>query len=142
MIELDPLQTTAVDRRSFLLAATALATTSSTARSAPKVRVTTHTYKTVKRLPIKLDLHRPDTAGRPRLAVWIHGGALINGHRAGISGRVKTDLLGAGYALASIDYRLAPETPMPEILGDVVDAFEWLRAVSYTHLTLPTILLV
>ncbi|MEE3285894.1 MAG: alpha/beta hydrolase [Planctomycetota bacterium] len=127
MIELDPLQTTAVDRRTFLVAATALATTSSTARSAPKVRVTTHTYKTVKRLPIKLDLHRPDTAGRPRLVVWIHGGALINGHRAGISGRVKTDLLGAGYALASIDYRLAPETPMPEILGDVVDAFEWLR---------------
>ena len=61
------------------------------------------------------------------MAVWIHGGALINGHRAGISGRVKTDLRGAGYALASIDYRLAPETPMPEILGDVADAFEWIR---------------
>jgi len=59
--------------------------------------------------------------------VWIHGGALINGHRAGISGRVKTDLLGAGYALASIDYRLAPETSMPKILSDVEDAFEWLR---------------
>jgi acetyl esterase/lipase len=118
-----------VDRRGFLLATTAGAVSGSISLAAParKIRVTTHTYKTVKRLPIKLDLHRPDTDGRPRLAVWIHGGALINGHRAGISGRVKNDLLGAGYALASIDYRLAPETPMPRIISDVEDAFEWLR---------------
>ena len=116
MIEMDPPQTTVVDRRTFLVAATALAV-SSTARSAPKVRVTTHTYKTVKRLPIKLDLHRPDTAGRPRLAVWIHGGALINGHRAGISGRVKTDLLGAGYALASIADDLKVDTSKIAVLG-------------------------
>ena len=68
MIELDPLQTTAVDRRTFLVAATALAV-SSTARSAPKVRVTTHTYKTVKRLPIKLDLHRPDTVSYTHLTL-------------------------------------------------------------------------
>jgi len=118
-----------VDRRGFLLAATAGAVSGSMSLAAParKIHVTTHTYKTVKRLPIKLDLHRPDTDGRPRLAVWIHGGALINGHRAGISGRVKNDLLGAGYALASIDYRLAPETSMPRIISDVEDAFEWLR---------------
>ena len=118
-----------VDRRGFLLATAATAVAGSISQSAQsrKIRVTTHTYKTAKRLPIKLDLHRPDTDGRPRLAVWIHGGALINGHRAGISGRVKSDLLGAGYALASIDYRLAPETSMPKILSDVEDAFEWLR---------------
>ena len=118
-----------VDRRGFLLATTAGVVSGSISLAAParKIHVTTHTYKTVKRLPIKLDLHRPDTDGRPRLAVWIHGGALINGHRAGISGRVKNDLLGAGYALASIDYRLAPETSMPRIISDVEDAFEWLR---------------
>ena len=118
-----------VDRRGFLLAATASAVSGSMSLAAPsrKISVTTHTYKTVKRLPIKLDLHRPDTDKKPRLAVWIHGGALINGHRAGISGRVKNDLLAAGYALASIDYRLAPETPMQKIIEDVEDAFEWLR---------------
>tara|TARA_B100000029_G_scaffold275456_4_gene270139 strand:+ start:256 stop:1176 length:921 start_codon:yes stop_codon:yes gene_type:complete len=91
------------------------------------VHVTTHIYKTVKRLPIRLDLHRPRGIKSPPLAVWIHGGALINGHRAGISSRVKKDLLSAGFALVSIDYRLAPETQMPEIISDVVDAFAWLR---------------
>jgi acetyl esterase/lipase len=32
-----------------------------------------------------------------------------------------------GYALASIDYRLAPEVKIPEIIADVEDAFRWLR---------------
>ena len=63
---------------------------------------------------------------RPVL-VWIHGGALINGHRAGISGRVKKAMLNAGYALVSIDYRLAPETMLPGIIEDVEDAFKWIR---------------
>lgn len=90
-----------------------------------KTTVTTHTYKKVGDLEIKLDAHRPaDEKIRP-LAVWIHGGALINGGRQGIgSGR---QLLQAGYVVVSIDYRLAPETKLPAILSDVEDAFKWIR---------------
>jgi len=36
-------------------------------------------------------------------------------------------LLNDGYAVVSIDYRLAPETPLPKIIEDVEDAFRWLR---------------
>jgi acetyl esterase/lipase len=32
-----------------------------------------------------------------------------------------------GYAVVSIDYRLAPETKLPELIGDVEDAFRWVR---------------
>ena len=90
-----------------------------------KNTVTTFTYKKVGDLEIKLDAHRPaDKKIRP-LAVWIHGGALINGGRQGIGpGR---QLLQAGYVVVSIDYRLAPETKLPEIISDVEDAFEWIR---------------
>jgi len=87
----------------------------------------TYTYKKVGKLAIKLDLYRSSEEGRLPLAVWIHGGALINGHREGISGRVRDDLLAAGFALASIDYRLAPETQLPKVIKDVEDSFEWLR---------------
>jgi acetyl esterase/lipase len=31
-----------------------------------------------------------------------------------------------GYALVSIDYRLAPETKLPELISDVEAAFQWL----------------
>jgi acetyl esterase/lipase len=91
------------------------------------VGMKTYTYKTVGELEIKADVYRAeDEVARP-VVVWIHGGALINGHRAGISQEVKRWALGAGHVLVSIDYRLAPETQLPEIIQDVEDAFAWIR---------------
>ncbi len=49
------------------------------------------------------------------------------GHRAQIDRRVKQHMLDAGYVLISLDYRLAPETKLPEIIQDVEDAFAWIR---------------
>ena len=118
-----------INRREFL----GLSITGSVALAASRpilskqVTMQTHTYKTVGKLPIKLDLYLPQQTGPCPVVVWIHGGALINGHRGGINDRVKQDFLKSGYALASIDYRLAPETPLPEIIKDVEDAFVWLR---------------
>ena len=127
------------DRRRFLqtstagLAALSLGCSeSSDPESAPteptSTSVTTYTYKTVGDLEIKADVHRPDDDTIRSVVVWIHGGALINGHRAGISERIKDMMLGAGYTIVSIDYRLAPETPLPGIIEDLEDAFRWIRA--------------
>ena len=41
----------------------------------------THTYKTVGDLAIKADVYRHAGKGARPAAVWIHGGALIGGHR-------------------------------------------------------------
>ena len=91
------------------------------------VRLTTHTYKSVGGLDIKADVHQPeDNVSRP-VVVWIHGGALINGHRAGVPRRVRKVMLDAGFLIVSIDYRLAPETKLPAIIEDVEDAFAWVR---------------
>jgi acetyl esterase/lipase len=35
--------------------------------------------------------------------------------------------LAAGYTVISIDYRLAPETKLPEILEDLKDGYDWVR---------------
>ncbi len=96
------------------------------AANAPIVKQT-FTYKKEGDLEIKLDVYRADDALPRKVAVWIHGGALINGGRQGVSGRVKKDMLGAGYALVSLDYRLAPETKLPQIVSDLEDAFKWIR---------------
>jgi acetyl esterase/lipase len=61
------------------------------------------------------------------MLVWIHGGALIGGHRASIRSEQLRMYLEGGYALVSIDYRLAPETKLEGILEDIVDAFAWVR---------------
>ena len=87
----------------------------------------THTYKPVDSLSIKADVYRPqDDRIRPAV-VWIHGGALIMGNRSNLDGRVKKHMLDAGYVLVSLDYRLAPETQLPEVIHDIEDAFVWIR---------------
>jgi acetyl esterase/lipase len=87
----------------------------------------TYTYKTVGDLAIKADVYRqPNDAARP-VVVWIHGGALIMGHREAVDRRLKDAVLELGYALVSIDYRLAPETQLPDIIADLEDAFRWVR---------------
>ena len=118
-------------RRRFVggLAAATCAAVALPVRGAEVTR-TTFTYKTVGDLQIKLDVHRPEGNATLPLMVWIHGGALINGHREGISGRVLKMAMDEGYALASIDYRLAPETLLPKIIEDLEDAFSWLRKNS------------
>jgi acetyl esterase/lipase len=39
-----------------------------------------------------------------------------------------------GYALVSLDYRLAPEVKLPDIIADIEDAFRWLREKGPTLL--------
>ena len=87
------------------------------------------TYKRVGDLPISVDLTIPP-AGASAIVVWIHGGALINGDRDSVPGWLSESCAERDLALASIDYRLAPETKLPGIVGDVEDAFSWLRTVA------------
>ncbi len=89
---------------------------------------TTFTYKKVGDLEIKAEVYRyADSKTRP-VVVWLHGGALINGNRRGMSGVVRNFAFSNNCVLVSFDYRLAPETKLPLIIEDVEDAFKWLRA--------------
>ena len=82
--------------------------------------------------PLELDLFVPPGAGPHPVLVWIHGGAWWEGHRrntsellgsAAIFGRLTT----AGFAVATIDYRLSGEARFPAQLFDVKAAIRWLR---------------
>jgi acetyl esterase/lipase len=91
--------------------------------------VETYTFKTVGTNQLKADVHR--SAGdvvRP-VIVFIHGGALMMGSRriAPSAGSLLEAMLNAGYAVVSIDYRLAPQVKLPAIIEDVVDACAWVR---------------
>jgi acetyl esterase/lipase len=87
----------------------------------------TFTFKTVDKLDIKADVYgASDDKIRP-VVIWVHGGALIVGHRGSVDATLRDRLLKAGYVMVSIDYRLAPETKVPGILEDVQDAYRWVR---------------
>lgn len=87
------------------------------------------TYKTVGDLAIQVDVHGAAPGDLRPAVVWIHGGALLFGHRRELL-ELEEQLsryLDRGYVVASIDYRLAPATPLDEIQRDVADAHAWLR---------------
>ncbi len=92
-----------------------------------EVSVKTYTYKKVGDLEIKVVVHRPDDKVIRPVVVRIHGGALIMGHRDWEKDRLCLKLLEEGYAIVSIDYRLAPETKLPDIIEDLEDVFAWIR---------------
>lgn len=84
-------------------------------------------YKSAGGVDVKADVyHYRDAMVRPAV-VWLHGGALINGHRESVSGPVRNFAFTNGCVLVSFDYRLAPEIKLPAIIEDIEDAFRWLR---------------
>jgi acetyl esterase/lipase len=72
-----------------------------------------------------LDLRVPDGAGPHPVIVYLHSGAWISGDRFGGPARRQAT---RGYAVASIDYRLAPQHIWPAQVEDAKAAVRWLRA--------------
>jgi len=87
-------------------------------------------YKTVNDCRIRLDVYPVVREASPVL-VCIHGGALIWGSRKDIAtggaALLRQLCSDAGYTQVSIDYRLAPETKLPEIVADLRDAWTWVQ---------------
>ena len=84
-------------------------------------------YKKAAGCDIRLDIYAQGGGGRHPALMYIHGGALMTGSRKGVGSPMLAELFARGYVIASIDYRLAPETKLPEIIEDVRDAWRWMR---------------
>jgi acetyl esterase/lipase len=76
-----------------------------------------------------VDVYRPTSGTAKGVIVYVHGGAWMSGERSqvGVHDAVAHQLRD-GWAVASISYRLAPESPMPAAVLDVRRAVRWLRA--------------
>lgn len=72
-----------------------------------------------------LDLRIPDGPGPHPVIVYLHSGAWISGDRTGGPAIRQAS---RGYAVASIDYRLAPKHIWPAQVEDAKAAVRWLRA--------------
>lgn len=87
-------------------------------------------YATVDGRGLGLDLYLPKDVDNPPLLVWVHGGRWLR--------RTKEDvftlaLVDEGFAMASIDFRLAGETVFPAQVHDIKAAIRFLRAKAATY---------
>jgi len=78
----------------------------------------------------QLDLYVPRVAiTRPLpLAMYVHGGGMTAGDKSDINPIFLNGLASAGYAVASVNYRLAPGSHFPAQIEDVKCAIRYLRA--------------
>lgn len=83
--------------------------------------------------PLELDLHTPPGGPAP-LIVFVHGGGWRVGSRTMFCPTWRDwaptpfqRLVDAGFAVASVDYRLSGEATFPAQLDDVLAALDWLR---------------
>ncbi|MGI0084157.1 MAG: alpha/beta hydrolase fold domain-containing protein [Nitrososphaerales archaeon] len=76
-----------------------------------------------------LDIYIPnDTASHTLpLVIYLHGGGLESGKYSGISAIFLNSLASAGYAVASVNYRLAPQYKFPAQIDDAKCAVRYLR---------------
>lgn len=77
----------------------------------------------------KMDIILPDEGEGPfPLIVFVHGGGWVSGDKRENTMPGAFKVMSQGYALASIEYRLAPDVTWPMPLYDVKAAIRYLRA--------------
>ena len=82
------------------------------------------TYCTIDGRDLTMDVYYPGSGGPWPCLLWVHGGAWSEGDKA----PVPVNLVGAGYLVASINYRMFPAYRFPAMIEDVKCAIRYMRA--------------
>jgi acetyl esterase/lipase len=92
------------------------------------VKVSEHLYATAGSKQLKLDLYQSERAtdSQPIILI-VHGGSWVRGSKEELTA-INRYLARAGYAVASINYRFAPEFPFPAAVDDSFTALAFLKA--------------
>lgn len=90
-------------------------------------------YKSVNNCDIQGDFHPTSTKNAP-IVLFIHGGGLTWGTRADMKKEQIEFYTENGYNVFTIDYRLAPEVKIPNIINDIRDAVDWVLQDGHKQL--------
>ncbi len=77
---------------------------------------------------IPIRLYHPFAEGSVPITLFLHGGGFVIGDIDMTDAVCRNLALSSGSMVASVDYRLAPETPFPGGLQDAIAALEWVNA--------------
>lgn len=68
----------------------------------------------------KLDVYYPENAKEFSTVVWFHGGGLEGGSKS-----IPRELVGQGFAVVAVNYRLSPRAKNPAYIKDAAEAVAW-----------------
>ena len=95
--------------------------------SSPHVQPTRHAYREIRGVRLYLDLYRRQDATRPSpTVITIHGGSWTSGDSTQLPA-INHYLAARGYAVAAINYRLAPRHVFPAARDDVLASIAFLE---------------
>ncbi|WP_326592606.1 alpha/beta hydrolase [Streptomyces sp. NBC_01294] len=77
--------------------------------------------------PVPARVYRPGTSAPQGWLVWAHGGSWRAGSAQDWHGATAELAQSSGFAVVSVDYRLAPEVRHPAMVEDVLSALAWVR---------------
>lgn len=93
-----------------------------------KMDISTNTYFVYEGLPLQAAFYPAAVASpKPLTLLYLHGGGLVFGDRDDLPDVYKQMLSDAGYSLLTLDYPLAPEAQLPEILLCLQQALVWFK---------------
>lgn len=104
-----------------------LAFVSGLAATPPSLNLESIAFAEVDEHRLKLDLYRPSGEAKG-IIIWVHGGAWRRGSR---DNPALIGLVGHGWALASVDYRLSGDAPFPAQVHDIKAAIRFVRAQAF-----------
>lgn len=81
---------------------------------------------------LKLDLYSPSGEGPHAAVMLVHGGGWIGGNKEAFR-PMAAQLAARGFVAATVEYRLATESPFPGAVEDCKAAVRWLRANAATY---------
>lgn len=87
-------------------------------------------FATVDGITLAMDTYLPKPSGKGALptVVWVHGGGFVSGDKQGYAQSLMDPLFRAGFAMVSVNYRLAPKFPFPACVDDVETAIAFIKA--------------
>ncbi|KAJ7497413.1 Alpha/Beta hydrolase protein [Mycena latifolia] len=95
-------------------------------------------YSSVNGLDISLDVFLPESAtetSKVPVFIWWHGGGLLQGTRKATSPHHLSAPAKHNICIVSPDYRLAPQSRLPEILADCKAAMDFVRSPAFALAT-------
>lgn len=102
------------------------------------MKTTTVQYGSIGQIPLEGTFIKAEQNRKEKTIIYIHGGGLVYGSRDDLPDVYIQKLVNAGYDFFSIDYPLAPESKLDDIVNSIQKALQWLNAHASSILELST----